>query len=343
MTNNGMQEAASRLTPDSPQPESLGPVRDGFASLSAGGLDWNSLPLRLYVKGNAGFWDPAEIDFTADQEDWARLSGPVREAFTSLGAMFLAGEEAVARDLQPFLSAMSAEGRFGDEMYLAQFCFEETRHVQVFRRWLDAVGVAEDLNTLLAGNSGYQAIFHEALPQALRRLTDDPSPANQVRASITYNHVVEGTLALTGYHGWVLFCKGFGIFPGMQQVIARIGDDERRHMAWGTYTCRRHVAADDANWSVARRQVFHLMPHAIKMIESSARQYPAEFSGFDAGELLQYATSRARRRLRAIASARGTSVGAAESDATPEQMEETFASEDSRQFASTLPVMVTGA
>ena len=26
----------------------------------------------------------------------------------------------------------------------------------------------------------------------------------------------------------------------MQKVIKHIGDDERGHMAWGTFTCRRH-------------------------------------------------------------------------------------------------------
>jgi len=35
----------------------------------------------------------------------------------------------------------------------------------------------------------------------------------------------------------------------LQQVIKFIGDDERRHMAWGTFTVRRHVAADDALWA----------------------------------------------------------------------------------------------
>jgi ribonucleoside-diphosphate reductase beta chain len=31
----------------------------------------------------------------------------------------------------------------------------------------------------------------------------------------------------------------------MQPLVRHISDDERRHMAWGTFTCRRHVAADE--------------------------------------------------------------------------------------------------
>ena len=45
----------------------------------------------------------------------------------------------------------------------------------------------------------------------------------------------------------------------MQKVIKHIGDDERRHMAWGTFTCRRHVAADDGLWQVVHDRIGELM------------------------------------------------------------------------------------
>lgn len=80
-----------------------------------------------------------------------------------------------------------------------------------------------------------------------QRIVGRSSPAAQVRASVTYNHIVEGMLALTGYYAWHKICVERAILPGMQELVRRIGDDERRHMAWGTFTCRRHVAADDAN------------------------------------------------------------------------------------------------
>ena len=70
-------------------------------------------------------------------------------------------------------------------------------------------------------------------------------------------------LALTGYFGWHKICVERGILPGMQELVRRIGDDERRHMAWGTFTCRRHVAADDANWDVFESRMNELMPLAL--------------------------------------------------------------------------------
>src|SRR5690606_10412501 len=46
--------------------------RAGFHSLRRGGLDWNTLPLRLFAKGNRKFWNPADIDFSVDARDWEK-------------------------------------------------------------------------------------------------------------------------------------------------------------------------------------------------------------------------------------------------------------------------------
>ncbi len=37
--------------------------RNRSDSLAAGGLNWDSLPLKLFAGGNAKFWNPADIDF----------------------------------------------------------------------------------------------------------------------------------------------------------------------------------------------------------------------------------------------------------------------------------------
>jgi ribonucleoside-diphosphate reductase beta chain len=121
-------------------------TRNGFHSIAAGGLNWNSLPLKLFAGGNAKFWNPADIDFSRDRLDFAALSDAERDYAIRLCAQFIAGEESVTQDIQPFMSAMRAEGRLGDEMYLTQFAFEEAKHTQVFRLWLDAVGVTDDLH-----------------------------------------------------------------------------------------------------------------------------------------------------------------------------------------------------
>src|SRR5699024_10548916 len=145
-------------------------------------------------------------------------------------------------------------GRLGDEMYLTQFAFEEAKHVQAFRLWLDAIGVREDLHQYVDASPGYRALFYDELPGSLAALLEDPSPRNQVRASVTYNHCSEGSLALSGCDAWNHVSSVRDIFRGMRQIVRLIGDDERRHMAWGTFSCRRHVAADDSHGEVVRER-----------------------------------------------------------------------------------------
>ena len=67
------------------------------------------------------------------------------------------------------MSAMRAEGRLGDEMYLTQFAFEEAKHTQVFRMWLDAVGITDDLHHYLDDVPTYRTIFYEELPESPQR------------------------------------------------------------------------------------------------------------------------------------------------------------------------------
>ena len=312
---------------------SSGGYRTGFGALRAGGLNWDALPLRLFDKGNAKFWNPADLDFSADAEQWAARSDEERRAALTLCAMFLAGEEAVTEDLQPFMAAMAAEGRLGDEMYLTQFCFEEAKHTAVFRRWLDAVGVTEDLHPYIEDNPGYRALFYEELPTSLQALSADPGPASQIRASVTYNHVVEGVLALTGYHAWNMVCQQHGILPGIRQVIKHIGDDERRHMAWGTLTCRRHVAADDANWALVQQRMDELLPHALGTVQWVFGQFDPMPFDLDLDEFIGYAADRAQRRLGAIESARGAPVAQIDLDYSPERLEDSFGEEDAAALA----------
>lgn len=309
-------------------------TRTRYGSLGAGGLNWASLPLKLFAGGNAKFWNPADIDFSRDRADWEALTDRERDIATRLCAQFIAGEEAVTNDIQPFMAAMRAEGRLGDEMYLTQFAFEEAKHTQVFRMWLDAVGITDDLHGYLDDLPAYRQIFNEELPECLGALSTDASPAAQVRASVTYNHIVEGMLALTGYYAWHKICVERGILPGMQALVRHIGDDERRHMAWGTFTCRRHIAADDANWTVFETRMNELIPVALRVTEDAFSLYGDEVPfGLSTEEFTQYAADKGMRRFGTISSARGRPLGEIDLDYSPLQLEDTFADEDQRVLA----------
>jgi ribonucleoside-diphosphate reductase beta chain len=303
--------------------------RTGYASLGAGGLSQESFPMRLFLKGAGKHWNPADIDMSQDVQDFAAMTDREREYATMLAAQFLAGEESVTQDMQPFVAAMAAEGRFADEMYLTQFVYEEAKHALAFRLWFDAVGITTDLHEFVEFNEAYTQIFTRELPDSLYALTLDSGPANQIRASVTYNHVVEGCLALTGYYGWNKVCSSRGILPGMQQIIKHIGDDERRHMAWGTFTCRRHVAADDNNWQVVQDRMGELMGLALATVEGGTAHFDNDPPfGIDPDDLSAYAADKLTRRLGAIESARGADIRLIDRDASPEVLEEQFHTED---------------
>jgi ribonucleoside-diphosphate reductase beta chain len=310
--------------------------RSGFGSLRKGGLQWDLLPMRLFVQGNAKFWNPAEIDFSGEREDWESLTAEQQDVMLHNVALFAAGEEAVTQDIQPFMAAMAAEGRLEDEIYLTQFAFEEAKHTEVWRRWLDAVGLTDDLHWQINRNAGYQIFFYDKLPNALERLHHDPSPEAQIRAAVVYNQVIEGTLALTGYHLFDQICEITGRFAGMRELIRWIGRDERRHMAWGTYTCRRHVAADDANWQVVQDALNELQDPIWQLMTAMTDEYPDDEGpfGLRRSDTQAYAMDRFARRFGAIESARGTRVEAVEQGTTEIDLEEQFAEEDAASVAS---------
>jgi ribonucleoside-diphosphate reductase beta chain len=327
LTRRGARATLDAMTGTLHNPDG---TRNGFGSLAKGGLRWSSLPMRLFTSGNAKAWNPADIDFSQDRRDWRALTDYERKGALGLCAQFIAGEEAVTEDIQPFLAAMAAEGRLEDELFLTQFAFEEAKHTEGFRRWLDAVGETGDLHEHVERNPGYRRMFYEELPRDLRALRGDPSPAAQVRASVTYNHVVEGTLALTGYHAWDVICTQRGILPGMQELIGRISGDERRHMAWGTFTCRRHVAADDRLWDLVQARITELLQVVLEQVnwrppedEGLEPAFNVEIEAF-----AQYALDRGSRRLGTIASARGRAVADIEGDLAPVELEEAFAAEE---------------
>lgn len=151
---------------------------------------------------------------------------------------------------------------------------------------------------------------------------------------MVYNHVVEGMLALTGYYAWHKICVARGILPGMQELVRRIGDDERRHMAWGTFTCRRHVAADDANWAVFETRMNELLPLALGLTQDSFALYAPDIPfGLDIDEFTQYSMDKGMRRFGTISSARGRPLEEIDVDYSPLQLEDSFGEEDARALA----------
>ena len=141
-------------------------------------------------------------------------------------------------------------------------------------------------------------------------------------------------MALTGYYAWHRICMDRGILPGMQELVRRIGDDERRHMAWGTFTCRRHVAADDANWTVFETRMGELIPLALRNTDDTFALYDEIPFNLTMDEFMEYASDKGMRRLGTIGSARGRPLAEIDIDYSPLQLEDTFADEDRQALSA---------
>lgn len=273
------------------------------------GLDRNSPSMRLYEKAKKlGIWNPTDIDFSKDKADWANLKEDEKDLIWRLLAMFVAGEEAVTLHLLPLIEVIAREGRLEEEMFLTTFLFEEAKHTDFFRRFLDEVADAPvDLTKYHTEN--YCQIFYDALPEALLGLKTDSGPASQIRASVTYNMVVEGVLAETGYHAFFTMLERNNLMPGLRKGISLLKQDESRHIAYGVYLLSRLVAEHSDLWNTLEMRMNSLLPFAIGVIGDAFAAYEVVPFGLVEDDFIDYAMSQFSKRFERLEKAKGQSLG----------------------------------
>ena len=280
------------------------------------GLNRDLPPMRLYEKAKKlGIWNPTDIDFSKDKADWANFKDDEKDLIWLLLALFVAGEEAVTLDLLPLMEVVAREGRIEEEMFLTTFLFEEAKHTDFFRRFLDEVaefpspsgrGQGEGLSHFHTAN--YRQIFYEALPDALFALKTDQSPAAQVRASVTYNMVVEGVLAETGYHAFFTMLERNDLMPGLRKGISLLKQDESRHIAYGVYLLSRLVAEHPEEWNNLQMHMNTLLPLAIGVIGDTFARYEVVPFGLVEDDFVNFAMSQFSKRFERLEKARGASL-----------------------------------
>lgn len=272
------------------------------------GLNRDLPPMRLYEKAKRlGIWNPSDIDLTKDKQDWAGFTDEEKDLCLLLLSMFVAGEEAVTLDLLPLIQIVAQEGRLEEEMYLTTFLFEEAKHTDFFRRFMDEVAKANMDLTRYHGDN-YRQLFYDALPEALNALRTDPSPASQIRASITYNMIVEGVLAETGYQAFFTMLERNDLLPGLRKGISLLKQDESRHIAYGVYLLSRLVAEHSDEWDNLQMQMNTLLPFAIGVIGDAFARYEVVPFGLVEDDFVNYAMSQFSKRFDRLEKARGASL-----------------------------------
>jgi ribonucleoside-diphosphate reductase beta chain len=221
---------------------------------STRGIDYESVPWKLWDKSKKLFWDPADLDFSQDAVDWRGMSDEERTLVALSARGFMVGEEAVTLDIVPLLRCMSDLGRLEDTMYLAMFAMEEAKHTEMFRRWFDAVDLdPASLDELVRAQQAALGprrlgLFDGALTRVMRRLDTDRSPKAILDATLIYNQLVEGVAAIAGYRRWSETLGTLGKLPGLEAGLKLTQRDERRHIAYGTYLGRRIIAENPELW-----------------------------------------------------------------------------------------------
>jgi len=288
--------------------ESHSMKHESFATVERG-LNRDSVPMRLFEKAKRlGVWNPADIDFSQDVIDWQKLDERERRYMLRITTQFQAGEEAVTLDLLPLIEVIAREGRLEEEMFLTTFLWEEAKHVDMFNRFFDAVlgGPPKD-ETLMTPS--YRTIFYDMLPAALGALRDDPSPAAQIRASATYNMVVEGMLAETGYHIFYSVLDSRDIGPGLREGVGKAKQDEARHIAYGVYLIARLIAADPKLMDVFNDQMNTLLPIGMALIDEAFEEFSDNIP-FDLkpDDYINYSQSQFQKRFDRVQRSVGKSI-----------------------------------
>ena len=192
---------------------------------------------RLYRLWEQNPWSATSIDFSKDAEDWTeRFTDVQRRSALWNYAMFLVGEEAVARTLTPLLDAAPTHEQ---KIFLTTQVVDEARHHVFFDRFMrEVAGQGSDTkSTLEAVDSqltwGFRKVFAE-LDRVTQELHKKPKDkALLAQAVALYHVVIEGVLAVPGQHFIQRYMKDLSLMPGFSEGINSVSRDEARHVAFG--------------------------------------------------------------------------------------------------------------
>ncbi|WP_273853912.1 R2-like ligand-binding oxidase [Guptibacillus spartinae] len=282
-------------------------MRKEMITTSARGLNKDLLPFRLYQKAKKlGSWNPVEIDFTQDVKDWQFLTGEQQEEILRLVSQFQAGEEAVTLDLLPLIMVIAKEGRLEEEMYLTTFLYEEAKHTEFFRIFLNEIGQTGDLSRF--HSETYHHIFYSILPEALEKLQHDHSPEALAEASTVYNMFVEGVLAETGYFSFYESLEKANVMPGLMKGIGLLKRDESRHIGYGTFLLQRLIAEYPQLFDLVQNKMNQLAPLAAQLTQEGigGRTHSAFGNTLDA--TMAFSMKQLSIRMEILARAKGKSI-----------------------------------
>jgi ribonucleoside-diphosphate reductase beta chain len=271
----------------------------------------------LYRRWEKQQWAVADLDFSADVQQWNTLDEGQRDQVRRTMILFFIGEQAVTDTLSPILHAAPHED---ERIFLATQIADEARHTVFFQRFFDEVlEVHGGLRNALAvvgpeATKGFRRIFETHLIDATEAVRKDPRDVKSwVEAVVTYHLVIEGYLALTGQRALLRFFRSVGLMPGFSAGFTAVARDESRHIGFGVLALRRRLREDPELARTITVKILQLAEPAVQTVvdpetplrvahpsetPEEMRQDPMEFRDFALDSLA--------KRLRAV----GVSDGA---------------------------------
>jgi len=212
---------------------------------------------RKYEKAIRGIWNPRDLEYDQDIEDWKGIEEDRRKSLLGITVRFFAGEQVVAEDVIPMLSAARALGRYDWVMFLTTFGMEEAKHAEFFAQWHSrVVGILDPPEVVPffltrgktvdpTGRFEIKEVAHEGLPRYARELEDAMREGDEaelkrrlVRYMALYCGFVEGVLSMPSYEIVVDACTSWGVLPTLKRGFRLILADEGRHITFGSYGVR---------------------------------------------------------------------------------------------------------
>ncbi|HYN90918.1 MAG TPA: ribonucleotide-diphosphate reductase subunit beta, partial [Thermoleophilaceae bacterium] len=263
-------------------------------------------PQQLYELWERQQWQSQAIDLERDKEQWAELSGELKEEHLWGLSSFFIGEERVTTQFSGLVMAYEDEQ---EEAFLTTQQVDEARHMQFFDRYYrEVLGVDHEfIQERLAAvrvhvTDAFVELFDERLVKMGERLIADPSDMDaKVDFVATYHMVIEGTLALTGQHFMLGYYESQDLMPGFAEGFANIARDEHRHVAYGTWFLQQKCAEERYRARV-QETLNELLPLAAGVLvpKGYAIGDDYEFFGYTAQEQAEFAYSALSRRLKVI-------------------------------------------
>jgi ribonucleotide reductase beta subunit family protein with ferritin-like domain/putative sterol carrier protein len=264
------------------------------------GLDFESFPMQLFQKAKKlGIWNPADIDFSVDKNQWKKLTADEKTILIHLSSLFMAGEEAVTLDLLPLIQTISGEGRLEEEIYLTSFLWEEAKHTEFFSRFVaEVMDSRPDFESF--HGTFYKKLFYKKLPADLNRLYRDQSANAQLKAAGTYNMIVEGTLAETGYEAYYKMLSEHNMLPGLRMGITHLKQDESRHIAYGLFLINRLLSEDPGLRVDFEKHLEEGLNDATNIIHEIFEPYEQVPFGLEKEWFLDYAIRQFQYRMKKL-------------------------------------------